>query len=240
MPNHAVSLALLFFFAAGLRADDSLVHARRAQARLGSEVWARVVRVQNESRFNKYPRSFYALVFELGGILWFYTDTDGTQSFSLHRGALEQEKADFGPGLRDIHPAFTGWTIVPDDGLPVAPGSLPNGCLVECVALLRTRAARDEAVGRSMLLTYYVRRRSGLYGHTVLALPKPGGLEVIDPLDPERPVVLPGANATNALLLARRIRGDDVTQARILPVELPRPAFSHSGGNGQFRDKDAE
>ena len=44
----------------------------------------------------------HALVFELAGMLWFYTAEDGTQSFSLRIDRLDAEKADFGPMLRDI------------------------------------------------------------------------------------------------------------------------------------------
>ena len=173
-----------------------------------------------------YPSTFHALVFELAGILWFYTETNGTQSFSLHQGALTEEKADFGPGLRDIHAGLTGWSIVADGGPPVAPGVLPNGCFLESVALLRERLVRGGVVGRPQLLSYYARKASGLYGHTVLALVGPEGVEVIDPLDPDRPVLLPGADARNALAVARRLRGEELAEARLLPVELPGRAAS--------------
>ncbi|MBI4625994.1 MAG: hypothetical protein HY736_22585 [Verrucomicrobia bacterium] len=172
------------------------------------------------------PTRYLALVFELAGILWFYTGTDGTQSFSLHQGALAEEKADFGPGLRDIHAGLTGWSIAADGGPPVAPGVLPNGCFLESVALLRERLVRGGVVGHPQLLSYYIRKASGLYGHTVLALAGPEGVEVIDPLDPGRPVLLPGADVSNALVLARRLRGDEVAKARLLPVDLPGRAAS--------------
>lgn len=221
MPTPAWCLALLLFLVVPLRADDSLDHARRAQALLGSGIWSRVIRVQNEARNNEYPGSFHALVFELSGILWFYSANNGTQSFSLHQGALAEEKADFGPGLRDIHAGLTGWSIVPDGGAPAVAGKLPHGCFVECVALLRERAARGGVVGRAQLLSYYVRRASGWRGHTVLALAGREEVEVLDPLEPGRSVRLPAADADDALGLARGFRGGAVAKAHLLPVELP-------------------
>ena len=95
---------------AGERAD--LTNARSAQAILGADVWSQVIRIENTGSTKKYPRTVHALVFEVAGILWFYQDGEGTQSFSLHRGRLEAEKADFAPLLADIHPGFTRWTVV--------------------------------------------------------------------------------------------------------------------------------
>ena len=74
---------------AGERAD--LTNARSAQAILGADVWSQVIRIENTGSTKKYPRTVHALVFEVAGILWFYQDGEGTQSFSLHRGRLEAE-----------------------------------------------------------------------------------------------------------------------------------------------------
>jgi len=99
-------LVLLLLATASLRAGDSLAHARQARALLGPAFWSCVLRIENETRGGAYAPMLHALVFEFAGRLWFYTDANGTQSFSLHRGRLAEEKADFGPLLRDIEPGF--------------------------------------------------------------------------------------------------------------------------------------
>ena len=115
MRSHVWLLSLLFFAAVALRADGSLADARYAQVLLGPGIWSCVIRIENDSRFSAYPRVAHALVFELDGVLWFYTDTDGTQSFSLYKHRLAEEKADFGPLLREIDRGFTSWKVVPSD-----------------------------------------------------------------------------------------------------------------------------
>ena len=85
-----------------IRAASPLENAFRAQALLGPGIWSRIISIRNETRGGFYPRSVQALVFEFAGMLWFYTDANGTQSFSLHTGELEVEKKNFGPLLRDI------------------------------------------------------------------------------------------------------------------------------------------
>lgn len=66
-----------------LRAD-SPASALAARAQLGEGIWSRTVRIENRSDDGRYPARLHALVFEFDGRLWFYTDMDGTQSFSLH------------------------------------------------------------------------------------------------------------------------------------------------------------
>ena len=84
-----------------LCAQSSLDNAFRAQAMLGADVWSQVITVRNARLGTLYPRKVHALVFEMASVLWFYTDLNGTQSFSLHYGQVEQEKNDFGPRLRE-------------------------------------------------------------------------------------------------------------------------------------------
>ena len=76
MPTARHLLPLLAFTAV-LRGDP-LDHAQRARAMLGAGIWSRVIRIENVSAGSRYPATVYALVFELSGILWFYTDIDGT------------------------------------------------------------------------------------------------------------------------------------------------------------------
>ncbi len=208
------------------QANDALLHARRAQALLGPDVWSRLVRVENRARPGAYPRTVYALVFEFMGRLWFYADVNGTQSFSLHAGRLEQEKADFGPLLRDIEPGFQRWSVLPDDG--TAAGPLPNGCFIESVALLRARLAQGRPVSSPQLLSYYVDTHQGRRGHTVLLYRDNERTVVCDPARALGDFSLPtGVTLSNALEVARTLEGPAVVKAQFLAIPLPaKPALA--------------
>jgi hypothetical protein len=215
-------ILLVLLLAATLRAGDPLAHARQAQAMLGPETWTQIIRVENTARFGRYPRIVFALVFELADILWFYTDADGTQSFSLHQGRLAEEKADFGPLLRDIDPGFAHWSVVTNDVPATAKsgGELPNGCLIKSVAALRSRLARGGAVARPSLLSFYVDTPGGRRGHTVLTYEAGGHLEVIDPEQPTRIQRFATALEGDALALARTLSGNRIVAARWVPMGL--------------------
>lgn len=213
-----LSSALWLLGTASVRADDSLAHARQAQAMLGPEVWSQVIRIENTARRSPYPATLHALVFELEGVLWFYSDQDGTQSFSLQRGRLAEEKADFGPLLRDIDRGFTRWRVVPAAGgaAEAARGPLPNGCFIQSVAASR---ALGDGAEQPQLLAYYVRTASGLRGHTVLTYKAHGRLGVFDPEQPHHARNFPETLGRDALALARALRGGDVADARLLPLD---------------------
>lgn len=198
---------------------SSLENARRAQALLGADVWSQVIRVENTGSTARYPRTVHALVFELVGILWFYTDVDGTQSFSMHRGRLAADKADFAPLLRDIHADFKKWTVVPADPAARATGdgALLNGCFVESVANLRQRVLVGDDVRSPQLLSYYA-NGSHTPGHTVLTYQTAEGVKVIDPIDPKRPIVLAAKLARDAHALGTALVGRMVTKAIWVPV----------------------
>lgn len=220
MQNLPRFLLVFLLLALALRADEALAHARRAQAALGPETWTRVIRVENAARFSRYPRVVYAVVFELADILWFYTDTDGTQSFSLHKGLLAEEKADFAPLLRDVEPGFARWSVVADEAGPAAQadGELPNGCFIKSVAALRRRLAQGDPIARPALLSYYMDTPAGRRGHTVLTYEARGRLEVIDPEWPNKPRRFSAALAADALALARDLNGDRIAAARWIPL----------------------
>jgi hypothetical protein len=226
---------LVFLLSLGLsrldaRPDEALHHAQAAQAALGPGVWSRLIRIENENRTGSYPRIVHAVVFELAGLLWFYTDTDGTQSFSLHRGRLAEEERDFGPLLRAIDPGFVRWVIMPDAPVPVlaAPEELPNGCFLESVAALRRLIAAGVVVNRPMLLSYYADPSWRKAGHTVLAYETKGRLELIDPVQPKTRQVFSLALRDDPLQFARAAAGDFVVKARYLPLELPRASQLYS------------
>lgn len=215
----------LVLSAASPAADHSLVHARRAQALLGPETWSQIIRVENRARASAYPATLHALVFELAGVLWFYTDVDGTQSFSLHRGRLAEEKADFAPLLRDIEPGFVRWTVVEADWAVTAgvdaKEMIPNGCFIESYAALRVLLARGEAVAEPRLLSYYAKTAFRRGGHTVLAYSVPGRVVVFDPLRPAAALQFPADWGDDPRRLARAVQGPEVIQARVLPLPVP-------------------
>jgi hypothetical protein len=208
------------FMAAMARGEDSLAAARLAQRRLGEGAWSRVIRVENDGRSSRYPRIVHALVFELSGILWFYTAADGTQSFSLHRGRLEAEKADFGPLLRDIETGFRRWEVLADEPAPASStDKLPNGCFVDAVAALRIQEARGVPVQRPRLLSYYFDPAARRPGHTVLVFEAVDGVRVLDPSRDRAPRLLPFRLARDPLTLARALDSAPIVTAREVPLE---------------------
>ena len=214
-----LALVGLFLSVSAFGSDETLLHARRAQALLGSEVWSRVIRIENDKPSARHPRVVHALVFEMADILWFYHAPEGTQSFSLHRGRLAEEKANFAPLLRDINGWFNRWTVVNDmTALPEARDELPNGCFIRSIVALRDRLLAGGEVVRPHLLSYYIDTRSGLAGHTVLAYETAGRVEVIDATRPNGHFSLPATLAKDALKLARAMEGNKVAAARLLPL----------------------
>lgn len=209
---------LLVVLAVSVRAQSSLENARRAQAMFGPEMWSEVISVRNETRGGTYPATVHALVFEFAGILWFYTDRDGTQSFSLHQERLAEEKADFLPLLRDIEPGFTRWEVAPRTHASSSGATrpLPNGCFIESVVAFRTRVNRGDRTENPRLLSYYSRIGSGRQGHTVLAYEVGDALEILDPAVPEKSFKVAKSFAQDPLSLARRYGGKEVLKARFL------------------------
>jgi hypothetical protein len=229
MHLRVLPLALSLLAGSLTGADLSLLHARRAQALLGPDVWSQIIRIENTDRLSAYPPVLHAVVFELAGILWFYTDFNGTQSFSLHRGRLAEEKADFAPLLRDIEPGFRRWQVVEVDlaatGSVAPDAPLPNGCFIESYAAYRLRVARGTPISDARLLSYYLGGASGLRaGHTVLTYSVPGGLAVVDPAEPGQERLLARSSGADPVRLARVLQGGAVARARLIPLEPPASA----------------
>lgn len=214
----ALLLSWVLCVAVPAQADDSLAHARRAQGLLGADVWSQLIRVENTGRSRSYPRTVNALIFELAGILWFYTDANGTQSFSTHRGRLAEDKNNLSPLLLEIDSGFTAWTAVVADERATAAalsqkGPLLNGCLIESVANLRSRVMAGAAAGRAQLLSYYVELPDGMQGHTVLTCETDDAILVIDPASPERLRKFSSRLSGDARALATRLVGRKVAKA---------------------------
>jgi hypothetical protein len=217
--------------AAGTTPAAGLPDAAAARALLGGDIWARLVRIDNArprgllSR-SPYPKTVYALVFELSGILWFYTDSDGTQSLSLTRGTLGRDKADPGPLFRALDPGFTAWSWVEEPAVPRA-GAFPrppNACFVESVAALLRRLAVGGEAASPRLLSYYVDTPGGRLGHTVLIFGTAAGLSAIDAEASDKPVSLPAELGTDPRILSAYLRGAPVAAARTIPIPCGRRA----------------
>jgi hypothetical protein len=225
------ALLLLFFGLMGvtisaLAAPSGLRAARHAQALLGPETWSQVVRIENENTRSLYDPTVYALIFEFAGILWFYTDADGTQSFSLYKNRLEKEKADLSPGLREIDPGFrrferlnTEWVVAPNK-------ALPNGCFIESIAAGRTLLASRGDIGSAQLLLIYA---SGVRaGHCVFAFEAGGAMYVVDPAEDGRPRRVTGNERWDAEQLAGAVwpqgRGSKIQRVRTVGFPLPESA----------------
>jgi hypothetical protein len=201
--------------------DDALA----ARSLLGGNSWARLLRVENHRsggiwKRHPYPKVLYALVFELSGILWFYTDVDGTQSLSLTLGTVARDEADPGPLLRSIDPGFAGWSWVEPPPGPLNPASPRprNGCFVESVAALNRRLAGGYEAASPRLLSYYVETTGGRLGHTVLLFGTAAGLSAIDPGVSDLPVEVPSDLAGDPAQVSAFLRGRPVAYARTLPI----------------------
>ena len=213
-------------------AATPLDSARQAQAMLAPGAWSRVIRVENAASRGPYPAVVDALVFEEGGILWFYTATDGTQSLSLHWNCLAEEKNDLGPLLQAIEPGFVSFHDPPDATGPPDNGPLPNGCFIECLAALRDRARRGEPIEHPRLLSCYAVAPAGLRGHTVLTYETPGGLFLLDPGRSPEPRAMPRQFVDDPMALASAaLPGATVARARWVPTELPPQPAQVAGLN---------
>lgn len=180
-------LVVCLAFAPLARAD--LDSALQAQHMLGRDTWSRVLKIHNQERRGLYPAVVYATVFEFNGILWFYTDADGTQSLSLYKNRLEQDKADLAPLLLAISPGFRSFVELPDRA--EAPreryAKLRNGCFVESVHALRRLQAKGKGVTDAKLLLFYVATEGrGVVGHTGLVFTTAEGDFYWDPERPGR------------------------------------------------------
>lgn len=162
-------------------AQATLAEIRHAQARLGPEVWTRLLEIENRRATAEYPKITYALVFEFNSILWFYSPGNGTQSLSTHVGRLESDRGNLEPLLREIHPGFMRFREIAEDGsVPPLDVTLRNGCFIDSLAAARVRAATGETLLRAGLLLYYVKNGTTLHGHAVFAYQTPRGLFVDD------------------------------------------------------------
>jgi len=205
---------LLAIVTVSVRAPErSLVHARRAEALLGPGLWTRVIRISNRAEGGRYPPQVDALVFELEGVLWFYTDTDGTQSLSQLLRHAEQDKAALGPLLLHLNPGFTAWEDAPviDHEQLAEKTPLPNGCFIESLVAMPG---------------------GGVHGHTVLQFRGNEGWIVIDPYRPKKRQRIFPKNPDDAKACADGLRPDVATARQ---WALPQVAELWKGDNCALR-----
>ena len=206
-------------------AATSLDRLQAARDLLGPDVLSRIVRIDNTAVHTRYPSHLYALVFEVGGLLWFYQDDSGTQSFSRHSGDLAAEKADFAPLLRAIDPGFTAFTVVADGAAATSSADrepLPNGCFIESYAALRNLIAHGELVAHVRFLLLYFNVGPSSHGHALLAYDTPRGSFTLDASESDRtPQPVPAKIAHDALAVAREVLPElEITQARWVPADV--------------------
>ena len=212
------ALALTTFLQGDAQGDVSIHFARQASAMLGPTLWKRVILVENASTDGHYPRSFGAVVFEMGGILWFYAPVDGTQSLSLRRGHALEDEQNLGYLLTHIDPGFSRWEYDSGGNGQEERGSVPpNACFIQSIALLRQRLSVGMSAANAKLLSYYVSYPTGVKGHTVLYLETDRGPTIIDPLRQRRPLIVRSANLEDPKRVAYCIRRD-VSSARWVPI----------------------
>lgn len=213
-----------------------LESAQRARALLGPEVWSRILRIDNLAVRSVYPATVYALVFETSGILWFYTEVDGTQSFSLHRHDLAAEKADFRPLLKAIEPGFQRFVVVAGETrMRNVSGPLPNGCMIESLAAARRLVAQGQDVRRASLLSFYYKVNGASHGHTVLGYEADDGAFVIDPTRSNERLRIGDKLPDEPMRLAQQIADDGVSvfKARALSLSLSPAGSAMVAGVGE-------
>lgn len=209
-------------FAVTVRGNPAFDHARQAQAMLDASTWSRLVEIRNTNSRSHYPSTVYALVFEAAGILWFYTDTDGTQSFSRFTNRLDEEKRDFTAGLRAIDAGFTSFRLVEPRGpAPVLSHQLPNGCFIESLSAAQSLPFGARGLTDARLVSVYVGERHHRRGHTVLVFEDHRGAYVVDRTISPVPRRIGEKLPREPLAVARQILGNVVTlSARYVPLPL--------------------
>ena len=217
--------------------SSALENVQRARTLLGPDVWSRVVRVENVARSSIYARTVHALIFETSGILWFYTDVNGTQSLSLHRHNLAAEKADLLPLLQKIEPGFVRFEIVDSDAAKriEKPASIPNGCMIESLAAARKLVDEGVEVKRAALLSFYFNVNQTIHGHTLLGYESDDGAFLLDPADPDRRIYVGDRLPDEPMVLASKVDrpGVSIFKARTLSIPLPRSTAAMLAESGE-------
>lgn len=187
MPSRLLAASLALLAAATSVRADSRESAFWGKELLGPDTWSRVLKIENAAPTVRYPAQFYALVFEFEGVLWFYTESDGTQSLSQQVGQVRTDKQNYLALARGLHAGFTRVTDGACDQPPLTAlvdNKLPRGCFLYCMLNWR-RLETFGAPARGQLLTYYINTPTGSRGHTVLLYRYGKKHFLFDPADTE-------------------------------------------------------
>jgi hypothetical protein len=205
IPPRLRILLLALLLPAALTAG-SLESAFQAQAMLGPGVWSQVLRIENErpGRGSRYPAEFHGLLVEFQGILWLYTEFDGTQSLSRYAGRVEQDRQDLAPLLQAVEPGLVRHEEVaggPPFGTLARPP--PYHCFLAAVAHWQRLRAGPNPPTRARLLAIYPEGHR--QGHMVLEYWRDGRRYVFDPEHPAKDQELSAKLAEDPLKVARAL-----------------------------------
>ncbi len=197
--------------------------AFQARAMIGTEVWSRVLRIENDGggRGSRYPAEFHALVVAFEDRLWLYTEFDGTQSISRYAGRLERDQADLGSLLREIEPGLTQFEDVterPPSRIAARPPRY--ACFPASVAHWQKLQRDVNPPTRARLLAFYPEGQR--QGHMVLEYWRDGRRYVFDPEHPGKVRELSRKLGEDPLKVARAIHrtGGRDRPARAMQLEL--------------------
>ncbi len=215
----------LVLFSLAFRRADPAGTAFRAQALLGSGVWSRVLRINNNQpgKGSHYPAKFYGLIFAFEGMRWLYTELDGTQSLSQIRGRLAADKANPGPLLLAIEPGLTVFkNVTGQNAVPAnfAAGPLPYDCFILSVARWLELLREANPPERARLLACYM--PSIREGHTLIEYWRDGRRFVFNPWAPRWRKTRPWNGSDDPVELARAIFPPDITPGpdKVMALEL--------------------
>ena len=229
----------VIFAVATALGSDLRESAWRAREMIGPDHWAQGLQIEI-ARGSSRPKTVHALVFELEDRLWYFSDDTGTESLSLYRDHLAEDKADLGPLLRQIDPGFVRYQVLPDESRGAAPvrdrRPLRHGCFIESVAQLRAMVERGQAPDHARLLSFYGMNGAHGGGHTVLYFERQGKRFFYDPSEPAAPVLIPNQVRPDALDVARLAVPTFVSQppqrAVYFPLRVPLAPVSDRTGLG--------
>lgn len=180
--------------------------AFRAQQLAGPGVWSQVIKIKNATpvEISRLPPEFYGLVVVFADIVWLYTEFDGTQNLSLHRGQTATDVSNLGALLRAVDPSWVGFEVVTQPPLPAElPLSPPNSCFPACVAQWQELQRAKRPPKEARLIACYAPGR--ITGHMLLEFKKGWSRYVYDPERSLRPIRLKWGTGRDPLAVANAV-----------------------------------
>lgn len=219
-----LSLLLLGLRHSALAALPGLGDVLAARKLLSSGSWSRVLRVEHEGKDHTYPKSFYALVFEMASVLWVYAPQTGTQSLSQTVGTTLTDRSRVPELMKDVLPGVSLVLEEPGEvkGEQPSKGKPNNACFIESLAALEERMKEGGRPDSAQLFSYYYEYRKRRYGHTVLTYAERGRCYVVDSAREEESVLeVDGSLVSDPAALANRICPEHkILSTRSFPLPL--------------------